>query len=362
MGRVLALLLLQLSCYVGEGMETDPKSSAPKKAPLGHLQPFGAWKKGEPVAEVDTVPEPRAFFQDYCDVDDGKGKPVVFRGAAKKMGAMQWGTDEFLRKKYGHAKIDGVEYNLKETRAGGRVENMRVLDDFLNSYNTSDIYMVSKLPKQMASDVNFLPCVRCGGFLKHLDVANMWMGRGGSTSVIHYDDQDNINCMMAGRKRFVLMHPKYKKQFEAHPNSKQNRFGWVDTDLDRSIPGYGAFMGKVDVNRMDLQSFPGWRKVDWFYADLELGDCLYIPYQWYHYVEAAPTRSINVHAWYWRPREFDEDSCHSVATPPRGKEPNFAECSWGYEPEQGHLGDATKDRPGTTCRKKRPGDKEELEL
>ncbi|CAK9065198.1 unnamed protein product [Durusdinium trenchii] len=48
-------------------------------------------------------------------------------------------------------------------------------------------------------------------------------------------DMDNINCMIAGEKRFYFMHPSYKDDFEAHPNSKKNRFGWVDTDLDSSI-------------------------------------------------------------------------------------------------------------------------------
>ena len=33
------------------------------------------------------------------------------------------------------------------------------------------------------------------------------MGRGGSKSVIHYDDQDNVNCMLAGHKRFIFFHP-----------------------------------------------------------------------------------------------------------------------------------------------------------
>lgn len=28
------------------------------------------------------------------------------------------------------------------------------------------------------------------------------------------DFQDNINCMIAGEKRFVFMHPSYKAQFE----------------------------------------------------------------------------------------------------------------------------------------------------
>merc|ERR1719378_817301 len=150
---------------------------------------------------------------------------------------MKWSTDEYMLQRFGGAKIEGVEYNLKETRAGGQVPNMRTLKDFLGAYNTSDIYMVSRVPKQMQAELQFLPCMRCGGFLNFIDVHNMWMGRGGSKSVVHYDDQDNINCMFAGTKRFLFFHPKWKKEFEANPNSDKNRFGWVDTDLDRKVKG-----------------------------------------------------------------------------------------------------------------------------
>ncbi|CAJ1438617.1 unnamed protein product [Effrenium voratum] len=63
-----------------------------------------------------------------------------------------------------------------------------------------------------------------------------------------------------------------------------------------SIPGYGAFM-RIDVDKVDLIKYPGWRDVKWSYADLRPGDCIYIPYQWYHQVTAKPGRSINVHVW-----------------------------------------------------------------
>lgn len=95
-------------------------------------------------------------------------------------------------------------------------------------------------------------------------------------------------------------------------------------------------MGGIDVDRMDLIKrlelytkiacsvrYPGWREVEWSYADLEPGDCrepkriaskslcevftsrtsgrgasettVYAPR--YHQVTAYPGRSINVHVW-----------------------------------------------------------------
>lgn len=317
--------------------------------PKGHLQPFGGWTDGAPIEERNDVPEPKEFYDKYNIAEDGHGKPFVMRGAATaiKMGAMGWTDDNYMVENYGDEKIEGVEYQLKETRTGGQVPNMKKLKNFIKAYNTSDIYMVSKLGKKMQRDVKFLPCLRCGGFLNFLDVANLWMGRGGSASVVHYDDQDNINCMFSGRKRFVFMHPKWKKKFEAHPNSKKSKFGWVDADLDRSAKGYGGFMGGVNASAMDLVKYPGWTDVDWSYTDLGPGDCLYIPFQWYHQVSAAPQRSINIHVWYWRPNKFDASSCEKkddIETP------SFADCSWGYEPQKGgHLGSA-KDKKSTKCK------------
>lgn len=317
--------------------------SGEKSTPKGHLKPFGEWTTGTPVEERSDVPEPEEFYSSYCEVDGGQGKPVIFRGAARGMAAMKWTTDDVLIDKYGNAEVTGVEYNLKETRAGGNLEHVHTMKDFLAEYNKSDIYMVSKVPKDMQNDVSFLPFMRCGGFLRFLDTNNLWFGRGGSKSVVHYDDQDNINCMFSGKKRFIMMHPSYKKKFEAHPNTKKNKFGWVDTDLDETIPGYGAFMGGIDVDRMDLIKYPGWKKVAWSYADLEPGDCIYIPYQWYHQVTAAPMRSINTHVWYWRPEKF---SCKDKSAPA----PRFSDCTWGYEPDQGHFGTKAK-KPFTKCRK-----------
>jgi len=255
------------------------------------------------------------------------------------------------------------EYNLKETREGGQVDHIKTMKQFLDAYNKTDIYMVSQVPKGMQPDVHFLPCIRCGGYLDFLDTNNFWYGRGGSKSVIHYDDQDNFNCMISGKKRFVMMHPKYKKYFEAHPNTNKNKFGWVDTQLDRKAKGYGAFFGKVDVDKMDLIKYPGWTKVKWWYVDLEAGDCLYLPYQWYHQVTAEPIRSINVHIWYWRPKVFDEASCKNDegAEAYTANPISFSDCTWGYEPRQGgHFGVAQKGGKKQTVCKRKDGKTSEL--
>merc|ERR1712129_633331 len=105
----------------------------------------------------------------------------------------------------------------------------------------------------------------------------------------------------------------------------------VDTSRDDSMPGYGSFFGLIDVERMDLIKYPGWMEVEWSYVDLMPGDCLYIPFQWYHQVTAEPVRSINIQIWYWRPAKFNTQQC--AAAENDKSVPSFAQCTWGYEPE-----------------------------
>lgn len=321
-----------------------------ESAPKGHLQPFGSWKKGVPLEELDHIPEPEEFYWRYGRSEDDRGSPVVLRGAARSMKAMQW-TDALLLEKYGSQPITGVEYDLKETRTGGNVDGMNVMSDFLNAYNTSDIYMVTEVPPKMKRDVNFLPCMRCGGFHEFLNTNKVWMGRGGSKSVIHNDDQSNINCLFAGSKRFVLMHPSYRDQFEANPNTEMNEFGYVDVDLDDSMPGYGKYF-RVDIDKMDLIKYPGWSKVDWFYTEVRPGDCIFIPPLWYHQVTAAPGRSINAHVWFYIFFDYDQTNCMSSV---EQKPLSFADCTWGWRP----TGTEEKQIRPTRCRKRRqkkPGD------
>ncbi len=63
--------------------------------PAGHLQPLGSHRPPEKngVDVLDIVPDPLHFFDNYVK----KGKPVLFRGAAKNMLAYKLWSDEYLR-------------------------------------------------------------------------------------------------------------------------------------------------------------------------------------------------------------------------------------------------------------------------
>ena len=41
----------------------------------------------------------------------------------------------------------------------------------------------------------------------------------------------------------------------------------------------------IDTDAMDLIKYPGWRNLTWWEANMEAGDCLFIPSGWYETIE-----------------------------------------------------------------------------
>ena len=79
--------------------------------------------------------------------------------------------------------------------------------------------------------------------------------------------------------------------------------------------------------------YPTFAKLEWWDAQLEAGDCFFLPSSWYHHVYTKDgLRSISVNLWWWRNEaqaQRDEDSsCPSV-----GEANNLtaSECKFGYE-------------------------------
>ena len=45
----------------------------------------------------------------------------------------------------------------------------------------------------------------CGGFQRILQSMIMWLSSGGTTSVLHNDEFENINCVLDGSKQFIFI-------------------------------------------------------------------------------------------------------------------------------------------------------------
>ena len=118
----------------------------------------------------------------------------------------------------------------------------------------------------------------------------MWIGNAAKVAT-HNDELENIACVAAGRRRFMLFPPEavadlYMGPFELTPG--------------------GTPISMVHVTAPDLLRFPRFENAVAVaqVAEMEAGDALYIPYQWYHHVEALDSVNILVNYW-WDPARQD---------------------------------------------------------
>ncbi|KAJ8317858.1 hypothetical protein KUTeg_002949 [Tegillarca granosa] len=259
--------------------------------PPGHLQPLGLHLP--PITDIPVLnkfPSSVEFYEKY--VKDG-GKPVIFKNVLETVDMpvyYKW-TDDYLDKNYGDIMVD-MEIGKKEIRKGEMFS--RKLSYFLKRYKNMDAYLVEDLPDRMKKDMAIPSSLRCGGFQNVIHTVVMWFSSGGTKSVFHTDDLDNINCLLDGKKDLIMMDRKYAHLVEAD--------GWHKD---------GSY-SDLDVDSVDMYKFPNLKDIPWYQVNLTKGDCLYIPYKWYHHVYSHPGRNFAVNVWFFHRRWFNVTDCHGV--------------------------------------------------
>jgi hypothetical protein len=112
----------------------------------------------------------------------------------------------------------------------------------------------------------------------------MWIGNR-SRVAPQFDETENVACVVAGRRRFVLFPPEQVENLYIGP-------------LDLTMAGQPASM--VDLSQPDFDRHPRFRRAleHAYVADLEPGDAIYIPALWWHGVEALGEFNILVNYWW----------------------------------------------------------------
>ncbi|RZJ95191.1 MAG: cupin-like domain-containing protein [Novosphingobium sp.] len=114
--------------------------------------------------------------------------------------------------------------------------------------------------------------------------ARIWIGNRVIVAA-HHDPSDNIACCIAGRRRFTLFPP------DQLPNLYVGPF---------ELTPAGAIISMVDFDNPDLARYPRFAQAmeAAVVADLEPGDALYIPYQWWHHVRSIEAINMLVNYWW----------------------------------------------------------------
>ncbi|TFI58972.1 cupin-like domain-containing protein [Sphingomonas parva] len=127
----------------------------------------------------------------------------------------------------------------------------------------------------------------------------IWIGNDTNVSA-HYDEADNIACVVRGRRRFVLVPPEQVANLYVGP-------------LERTVAGRPTSL--VDLSRPDFELYPRIRDAlaTATVADMGPGDGLFIPSLWWHHVRATGPLNILVNYW-WSDAPADAGSpLHALA-------------------------------------------------
>lgn len=127
-------------------------------------------------------------------------------------------------------------------------------------------------------------------FLSDNADAYIWIG-GPSRISAHYDFSENLACVVAGKRRFILFPPDQLKNLYVGP-------------LDFSPAGQPISL--VDFHEPDLERFPRFREAlqHAMIANLEPGDAIFIPSMWQHHVEALSPVNVLVNYWFQRAPKY----------------------------------------------------------
>ena len=283
--------------------------------------------------------------------DPGWGEPLVLREYAKQTSPRAFerlASDEAMKSAYLRRDDFSPPPRLQAVELGPRRETRRLmssempLSTFLRSYQAPQqrpegspsseehvLYAVSPLPHRISADVNLPDFLRCGGAARLVHSHMLWMSAGGTESVLHTDQYDNLNCVYAGTKRFWLVDSVF------HPYFADPRCGWYDADhaakaagdgamsaeARRLQHGYGTFGGRINVSAVDVTRFPCLANMPFREATLRPGDCLFIPRHWYHHVASdgdEARRSVALNLWWRRPEQYVSNDCVESSGAPRG--------------------------------------------
>jgi len=112
----------------------------------------------------------------------------------------------------------------------------------------------------------------------------IWIGNHVVTPA-HFDESNNIACVVAGRRRFTLFPPGAIGDLYIGP------IGYAPTGTPISL---------VDFAHPDERRFPRFKDALAVaqVAELEPGDAIYIPALWWHHVESLARHNVLVNYWW----------------------------------------------------------------
>ena len=118
----------------------------------------------------------------------------------------------------------------------------------------------------------------------------LWAGNA-VTAATHYDNQEGINCMVAGRKRFTFFPPDqianlYIGPLELSPGGQPTSMVRVSAPDFGRYPRFAQALAAAET------------------AEVEPGDAIFIPSLWWHNVESLEPVNLSINFWWCEPADW----------------------------------------------------------
>lgn len=218
-------------------------------------------------------------------------RPFIFSNKSKPWSAINLWTPTFFKEKYGRSEFN-VTLNLpKETCPylydAKQYRRFMKLSDFIDLLSeNNNCYLAQEdmhVFQSLEKDYNFYDLIPSSS-TNHSISANLWIGSN-TRSGLHFDHYDNFLAQIYGIKKVILIPPN-------------------DAAYLYPIPG-NFFKSPINPMKPELNKFPKFKKARIFEGELRVGDVLFIPKGWYHYIY-SPNQSISLNCWYGPPQSPKE--------------------------------------------------------
>jgi len=255
---------------------------------------------------VEYEPMDRATFEREIVP---KGEPAVFRGLVADWSVVRAGqagpqslaqmlrdaaTDEPIQVWFGPPEIEG-RFNYDAELSGFNFERKlatvdQLLELLLRQLGHEKPYSMYAggipIPKHLPSLVSAIPVNMLD--MTRETLISLWIGNRTHTTT-HWDQSQNLACVVAGRRRFTLFPPKELKNLYVGP-------------LDFTLAGQPTSL--VNIDAPDLETYPQFTEAlkTAQRAELDPGDALYIPALWWHDVLSLQDFGSLINFW-WRDAE-----------------------------------------------------------
>jgi cupin-like protein len=258
-------------------------------------------RPAETVAETDRLPQSDGEWQALYEAH----RPTVFRGvvagwnsgqATSDDAVLEWlaaqGGDELVQLTVGLPDLEGYigvagvsNGRSRSTAIHGQCEFGRAVAAVAREARTPTGHPVYLASLDVATVLPRLPETIGVGVARWAPQGQWraWIGSGAHRVGLHTDPEENLHCLLWGRKRFTILPYDVLPQLYVGP-----LLGGL----------YGATTSVVDPKAPDHEAYPRFREAMARAIDVEMdaGDVLYLPCHWWHGVESF---GCNVAANYW---------------------------------------------------------------